>query len=296
MNGYINFQNSFTNILRTLRSTIYHNMSEIWQPRLSSFCIIVLCLTWTGSYMKLQARSYFSPIQISKCRKCFRHDHFINQCTTRQLCIRGDEHQSFENDCQNEIKYVNCQQHHCSGHSSCSVVQEKCNHAAKQEKVRRVPLLIHQQQSFDYNNIMLPPLFLQLTSHPPISSSNISVNAESGNSRQSYAFVEKSKTKSMHENVEQIIFAVSNSINSQSVNISAALTSQITDLAAKMDEHKHKTMNIEHQIQKSIIPVIQSLAKAIDDHLRHKSINLNQQTKQQITTSSSQENQSNNRI
>ena len=241
------------------------------------------------NYMKLQVRPYYSPIKINKCRKCFRHDHFTKQCTSRQLCIRCGEHHSLENGCQNEIKCVNCQQHHYSGHSSCPVVQEKRKHIAEQEKVRRAQLLIHQQQSFDYNSTMFPSLFPQHTTRPPMSPPNLSVDAECGNSSQSYASVVKSKTKSMHKNVEQIIFAVSNSINGQLANISAALTSQIADLAAKMDEHKQKTTTIEHQIQKAIIPAIQGLAKVIDDLSQQKLTKLNQQTKQQATTSSCSE-------
>ena len=75
------------------------------------------------NYMKLKVRPYYSPIKINKCRKCYRHDHFTNQYSSRQLCIRCGQHHSFENSCQNEIRCVNWQQSHYSDLSSCPVVQ-----------------------------------------------------------------------------------------------------------------------------------------------------------------------------
>jgi hypothetical protein len=107
------------------------------------------------NYMKLQVRPYYSPFKINKCRKCFKHDHFTNQCTSKQLCIRCGEHHSFENSCFNEIKCVNCQQGHYSGHSSCPVVQEKRKHVADQQKVHRAQMLVHQQPAFEFNNSMV---------------------------------------------------------------------------------------------------------------------------------------------
>ncbi len=240
------------------------------------------------NYMKLQVRPYYSPVKINKCRKCFRHDHFTNQCTSKQLCIRCGGHHSFENGCHNEIKCVNCQQGHYSGHSSCPVVQEKRKHVADQQKVHRAQMLIHQQQAFDFNNSMFPPLSSQQTSHPPRSSSNLDINIELNNNRQSYLSATTSKTK-VHENVEQMVFALSNSINSQLANISATLTTQIADLAAKIDGHKQKTLSVEYQIREAIIPAIQELAKVIDDLRQQKSINVTQQTYQQSTSSSCSE-------
>ncbi len=82
----------------------------------------------------------------------------------------------------------------------------------------------------------------------------------------------------MQENVEQIVFALSNSINSQLANISAILTAKITDLAAKIDGHKQQTISVELQIRDAIIPAIRELAKVIDDLAQQKSINKTQQT------------------
>jgi hypothetical protein len=149
-------------------------------------------------------------------------------------------------------------------------------------------MLIHQQQAFDFNNSMFPPLSSQQTSHPPRSSSNLDINIELNNNRQSYLSATTSKTK-VHENVEQMVFALSNSINSQLANISATLTTQIADLAAKIDGHKQKTLSVEYQIREAIIPAIQELAKVIDDLRQQKSINVTQQTYQQSTSSSCSE-------
>ena len=77
------------------------------------------------NYMKLKVRPYHSSIKINKCKKCHRHDHSPSQCCSKQLCIRCGQHHSFENGCENEIKCINYQQNHYSGHSSCPVVQQK---------------------------------------------------------------------------------------------------------------------------------------------------------------------------
>jgi len=100
-------------------------------------------------------------------------------------------------------------------------------------------MLVHQQQAFEFNNSMV-------TTNKVIERP------------------QRRKQKTMQENVEQIVFELSNSINSQLANISAILTAQITDLAAKIDGHKQKTISVELQIRDAIIPAIQELAKVID--------------------------------
>jgi hypothetical protein len=103
-------------------------------------------------------------------------------------------------------------------------------------------MLVHQQQAFEFNNSMFLPLSPQQRSHPPTTSSNLDINLELGNNIQGYRTATTSKTKTMQENVEQIVFALSISINSQLANISAILTAQIVDLAAEIDGHQQKTI------------------------------------------------------
>ena len=242
------------------------------------------------NYMKLNVRPYHSPIKINKCKKCRRHDHSSNQCSSKQLCIRCGQHHSFENGCQNEIKCVNCQQNHYSGHSSCPVVQQKCTIIAQQQKMQRVQLLIQQQRSFEYDNIAFPPISPHSSSSSTIPQTNISQNDNHQKNNRSYASVAMPKSKSSHENVEQIILSLSNSINRQLSNISAALPSQISVLTTKIDEHTQRTNNIQHQLQGAIIPALKEMAKIIDEFSQQKLVTLNQENQQQDTRLSCSEN------
>lgn len=239
------------------------------------------------NHMKLQVRPYFSPIRINKCRKCFKHDHNAAQCTSKQLCIRCGQHHSFENECRNEIKCVNCQQPHYSGHSSCPVVQQKRKIIADEQKMHRVQMLMQQQQSFEYNKEAFPTLSPQLNNRSTHTYVEATLNGNYINNNPSYASVAAFKTKNNSENVEQMLLAISNSINRQLSNISATLTSQITELATKIDRHKQKSDDLQYQIQKAIIPAIQGLAKAIDDLSQQKHLNHTQQSQQQPNTTSS---------
>ena len=235
------------------------------------------------NYMKLKVRPYHSPIKISKCKKCHRYDHSSNQCSSKQLCIRCGQHHSFENGCQNEIKCVNCQQNHYCEHSSCPVVQQKRKIIAEQQKMQLAQLLIQQQQSFEYNNMVFPPVSPHSSSQTIIPRTNISLNDDQQKNKWSYALVAESKSKSNHESVEQIILSLSNSINRQLSNISAALTSQISVLATKIDEHTQRTNNIQHQFQGAIIPALKEMAEIIDAFSQQKLVTLTQENQQQDT-------------
>ncbi|CAF3346536.1 unnamed protein product [Rotaria socialis] len=180
---------------------------------------------------KLRIRPYFSPIKINKCRKCFKHpgygdfpaysleyptgsgdrnvrpeyDHFTSQCTSLQLCFRCGQHHPLKEGCSNEIKCVNCQQHHYSGHSSCPVVQQKRKQLSEQ----------HQ------------------------------------------------KPQKKHENVDQMIMAMSESINQQLSSFTSTITSQITEVSKKLNIFNDRIQNLEQQIDKSIMPAISELSKPV---------------------------------
>ncbi|CAF5177594.1 unnamed protein product, partial [Rotaria magnacalcarata] len=55
-----------------------------------------------------------------------------SQCTSLQLCFRCGQHHPLKEGCSNEIKCVNCQEHHYSGHSPCPVVQQKRKQLSEQ--------------------------------------------------------------------------------------------------------------------------------------------------------------------
>jgi t-SNARE complex subunit (syntaxin) len=79
-----------------------------------------------------------------------------------------------------------------------------------------------------------------------------------------YSAAFASKNKNNVESIEQMIMAFSNSINRQLSNISATLTSQISDLTTKLDNHTQRTNDIQCQIQDAIIPAIHKMARIID--------------------------------
>ncbi|CAF2101847.1 unnamed protein product [Rotaria magnacalcarata] len=177
------------------------------------------------NYMKLQVRPYYSPVKINKCKKCFRHDHFTNQCTSEQLCIRMN----------------------------------------------------------------FPSISPQLDFHAMSSYGNTALGSDQENNRPSYASVAAPRIKNNHENVEQMIMTLSNSINRQLSNISATLTTQITSLVARIDNQNQQAQKIQHQIQKTIIPAIQEVAKMVDILSQHKHLNRTQQSHQRDTTTSCSE-------
>ena len=148
--------------------------------------------------------------------------------------------------------------------------------------MQRAQLLIQQQQSFEYNNIAFPPIS-HFSSQTIIPRTNISPNDDQQKSKRSYASVAVSKSKSNHENVEQVILSLSDSINRQLSNISAALTSQISILITKIDEHTQRTNNIQHQLQGAIIPALKEMAKIIDGFSQQKLVALTQDNQQQDT-------------
>ena len=96
--------------------------------------------------MKLFIRPYFAPIKMNKCRKCFKHDHFTNQCTSPQLCFKCGQQHSMREGCTNQLKCVNCGQQHFPGHPACPVVQQKRKQITEQQKLNRAQLLVNQQQ------------------------------------------------------------------------------------------------------------------------------------------------------
>ena len=77
--------------------------------------------------------------------------------------------------------------------------------------------------------------------------------------------------------------SLSNSINRQLSSISAALTSQISVLTTKIDEHTQRTNNIQHQFQGAIIPALKEMAEIIDAFSQQKLVTLTQENQQQDT-------------
>ncbi|CAF2830813.1 unnamed protein product [Rotaria sp. Silwood2] len=79
----------------------------------------------TIGHMKNLVKQYHPPEKISKCMKCYSHHHITNECTSQvQLCIRCGLDHPYNNNCQNEIKCINCGQDHYAGHSACPEVQQ----------------------------------------------------------------------------------------------------------------------------------------------------------------------------
>jgi hypothetical protein len=241
--------------------------------------------------MKLRVRPYFAPIKINKCRKCFKHDHSTSQCTSQQLCFKCGQHHIFDSGCNNEIKCVNCQQHHYSGHSSCPVVQQKRKQITEQQKLHRAQMLIKQQQQqhvYSHN----PSLFPSLPSHSDNFRANTQFNSANATSQSknqpSYASVIGTKSVNKHENLEQMVMAMTESINYQLSNFTLAITSQISELAKKINTFNDRVQNIEQQIEKVIIPAIREISKIIDDFSEHKDQTQAQEIHQHPRTTSCQ--------
>ncbi|CAF5181505.1 unnamed protein product, partial [Rotaria magnacalcarata] len=114
-------------------------------------------------HMKNTLKQYHPPAKISKCMKCFSHHHNTKECNSQvQLCIRCGLNHPFNNNCQNEIKCVNCDQDHYAGHSECPEVQQIRRQIGQNHKIKRTQLLINKEQdqhlSYDFNKQKFPPL------------------------------------------------------------------------------------------------------------------------------------------
>jgi hypothetical protein len=223
--------------------------------------------------MKLYVRPYFAPIKINKCRKCFKHDHFTNQCASPQLCFRCGQQHSYENGCTNDVKCANCEQQHYSGHPACPVVQQRRKQIAEQQKVHHAQLLVKQQQQhqkyYDHDPNAFPHLTVNPNSVParPCLDSTISLGQTTN--QRSYASVGATKPSGQNENIEQLIMSLSKSINRQLTNFTVTMTSQIASIAKRIDSHNDRLQNIENQIQESVIPAIYELSKVVDHILQH---------------------------
>jgi len=225
--------------------------------------------------MKLYVRPYFAPIKINKCRKCFKHDHFTNQCISPQLCFRCGQQHSLESGCKNDIKCVNCEQQHYSGHPACPVVQQRRKQIAEQQKVHHAQMLVKQQQqyqkSYDHNPSAFPHLIVNSNSNCVSTNTFLDATTSSGQStnQRSYASCLATKSSGKNENIEQLIMSLSNSINQQLTNFTAEITSQVASIAKRIDVHSDRLQNIENRIQESIIPAIHELSKVIDHIVEH---------------------------
>ncbi|CAF4034190.1 unnamed protein product [Adineta steineri] len=225
------------------------------------------------NYMKLYVRPYFAPIKVNKCRKCFKHDHFTSQCTSPPVCFRCGQQHSLEGGCNNDIKCANCEQQHFPGHPACPVVQQRRKQIAEQQKVNQAQLLIKQQQyQTRYNHD--PNTFPHLMNNSNKAATNMCLNATISPSRtttnQSYSAIAKSRSSGGNENIEQLMMALSSSINQQLSSFIASISIQITEVTKKMNANNDKLLNIENQIQESIIPAIIELSKIVDNISEHK--------------------------
>ncbi|CAF4285376.1 unnamed protein product [Rotaria sp. Silwood2] len=109
----------------------------------------------TIGHMKNLVKPYHSPAKISKGMKCYSHHHTTNECTSQvQLCIRCGLDHPYNNNCQNEIKCINCSQDHYAGHSACPEVQQIRRQISQNQREKRTQLLINleQDQQLHYNN------------------------------------------------------------------------------------------------------------------------------------------------
>jgi hypothetical protein len=218
--------------------------------------------------MKLYVRPYFAPIKINKCRKCFKHDHFTNQCISPQLCFRCGQQHSLESGCKNDIKCVNCEQQHYSGHPACPVVQQRRKQIAEQQKLHHAQMLVKQQQQYhkcyDHNPSAFPHLILNSNCVPTNTSLDSTTSSGQTTNQRSYASFFATKSSGQNENIEQLIMSLSNSINQQLTNFTAEITSQVASIAKRIDAHNDRLQNIENRIQENIIPAIYELSKVID--------------------------------
>ncbi|CAF4894084.1 unnamed protein product [Rotaria socialis] len=109
-------------------------------------------------HMKNTLKQYHPPAKISKCMKCFSHHHNTKECSSQvQLCVRCGLNHPFNNNCQNEIKCVNCSQDHYVGHLACPEVRQ----IGQNQKIKRTHLLINQEQDqhlcYVFNKQTFPP-------------------------------------------------------------------------------------------------------------------------------------------
>ncbi|CAF4019779.1 unnamed protein product, partial [Rotaria sp. Silwood1] len=86
----------------------------------------------------------------------------------------------------------------------------------------------------------------------------------------SYTSVVSKKNTNKHENIEQMMMAMTESINQQLSIFSTTITSEICDLAHKINTYNDRIQTIEQQIEKVIIPAMSEICKIIDNYLEIK--------------------------
>ncbi|CAF3701115.1 unnamed protein product [Rotaria sp. Silwood1] len=217
------------------------------------------------SQMKLPVKTYYQPIRVKKCMKCFSHDHNTNYCTNQQLCIRCGQQHSLTNNCQNEIRCANCKQKHFAGHPFCPIVQQKRKQLVEQQKINRSKLLINTsnlQYQYDQADFPVPvPIF---TGAPPsLPSGNYSavLNRQSQLPQQ-LASQEKQTTK-RNEYLEQILLSTMSNLESRISTSISSLSSQISEIETKIDRYNDQLNTLEHDVYEILIPAIQSITEII---------------------------------
>jgi hypothetical protein len=214
--------------------------------------------TITVGQMKLPVKTYHQPARIRKCMRCYSHEHATISCSSQQICIRCGQQHPLSNDCRNEIKCVNCQQRHYAGHPSCPVVQQKRKQLAEQQKIHRAKLLVK-----DSN--------LQTGISQSHNTRAAMANESPRCSAYSYAEATKQRTPLSHtepkgkhqgrehEHIEQILMATAAHIETRVSALGTALTAQLCELEAKIDNFCGKLNAVAQVVYDIVIPAIQTI-------------------------------------
>lgn len=224
----------------------------------------------TIGHMKNPVKQYYPPIKIIKCMKCYNHHHSTNECPSPiQLCIRCGQGHSFNINCQNAIKCINCGQDHYAGHSACPEVQQIRRQINKDQKEKRTQLLIHLEQSQNGQDANTDQSFSQSNPQTSLlqpqqqhvsSSSHLPTYAsvlQSTTNKQKYQSNDKNDQNVRY--IENIISTFTNRIELRLQRLEEKLINQVIELEMKVDSLQAKSDELENLMFETILPAIKSI-------------------------------------
>ncbi|CAF3774864.1 unnamed protein product [Rotaria socialis] len=223
----------------------------------------------TTGHIKNIIKPYYPPTKINKCMKCFNHHHTTKDCNSPfQLCIRCGQPHPYNNNCQNDIKCVNCGSDHYAGHAACPEVQQIRKQIRLDQKEKQTQLLVNlekdQYKHYSYNNQEFPLLSTQSPSQQQ--------QTMTPNNRHTYASVIQIQPSQQHHkhplkkdqlqiHLDNILTSFSNKMELRLQQLEERVIDQITEIEKKLDNAKIFVSELEIIIFETILPAI----KAIQD-------------------------------
>ncbi|CAF1363313.1 unnamed protein product [Didymodactylos carnosus] len=223
-------------------------------------------------HLKHKVKQYYAPIRIQKCMKCFSHAHTTNNCRqSHQMCIRCGQQHAFNNECNNEIKCINCHGEHYAGHSSCPEVQKIRKEIREKYKTKRAELMVRfeqqqQDHNYGYDDQDFPPLNTVSSIMPPIPClAKYSAVIRQQQQPQQTPITTNYESKS----IENILNSFMNKIDARIQQMETTVMTQLCDIEIKIDKQQTITNTLEEIIYDIILPgtkLVQDVAFQMTRH------------------------------